>query len=390
VTRRLFVVFGDDWGRHVSSIQHLFRHVVGRADVVWVDSIGHRSPTFTATDARRAWEKVRTMVAPPLPRPGAPRDATPGPRVVPPRVLPWHALPPVRWFNRASLTRQIRQAIGADGRDREIILVTNSPPSAPVVGRLGERISVYFCMDDYLTLPGTSPGMLGPLEQQLLARVDAVVVTARALLERKQARAGRGYYLPQGVNYEHFATPRPVPAAMAGLPRPIIGFAGGIGTALDVPTLEQIADAIPEGTLALVGPIHEAPAVPRRPNVVTLGAQPYSDLPAYVQAFDVGIIPYVDNAWTRAVDPLKLLEYLAAGIPVVAAPLPEVDKYASVVTIAALGAPFAIAVRAALGDGRRAERQAVARENQWEARADRFLAIIDEVVDATRATASGS
>jgi glycosyltransferase involved in cell wall biosynthesis len=377
--RLRFVVFGDDWGRHVSSIQHLFRHIVGRYDVAWVESIGHRAPSLSLTDANRAWEKARSMFA----RRQSHPSATSGPRpttLIAPRALPWHGLAPVRQLNRLTLGRQIAVALGADAKRRDdVILVTNSPPSVPVVGRLGERASLYFCMDDYLTLPGTDPEMLRPLEQALLSKVDAIVVTAKALLERKRCHTGRGYYLPQGVNYDHFATPRPVPAEIAGLVRPIIGFAGGIGSALDVPTLEQVADAIPGGTLLLVGPIQDAACIPKRPNVVVLGPRPYDALPAFVQAFDVGIIPYVDNEWIRAVDPLKLLEYLAAGIPVVASPLPEVAKYSEVVTVAPLGAAFAAAVVQSVGDPARAARQAVARANQWEARAERFLEIVQEV-----------
>lgn len=343
--------------------------------MIWVNSIGHRAPSLTLTDARRALEKARAMLAPRTPQVVA---ASPRPRaVIAPRVLPWHGLAAVRRLNGFTLARQIEAALGAKHKD--VVLVTNSPPSVPVLGRLGETKSLYFCMDDYLNLPGTDPRMLRPLEEALLAKVDAIVVTAKALLDRKRCHTGRGYYLPQGVNYDHFATPRPVPAAMTNLPRPIVGFAGGIGSALDVPTLEQTADAVANGTLLLVGPIQDPTFIPKRPNVVVLGPQPYDTLPAFVQAFDVGIIPYVDNDWIRAVDPLKLLEYLAAGIPVVTSPLPEVAKYADVVTVAPLGPPFAAAVVQSIGNPARDARQAVARANQWQARAERFLEIVQEI-----------
>jgi glycosyltransferase involved in cell wall biosynthesis len=127
------------------------------------------------------------------------------------------------------------------------------------------------------------------------------------------------------------------------------------------------------------------------PNVHVLGPRPYAELPAYVQSFDVGIIPYVENDWTRAVDPLKLLEYLAAGIPVVASPLPEVEKYRDVVRIAPLGDPFVRATMEAafdVGGEARMRGRLVAKANTWEQRADRFLEIVRDVVDsrATRAS----
>jgi glycosyltransferase involved in cell wall biosynthesis len=215
------------------------------------------------------------------------------------------------------------------------------------------------------------------------------VATAQRLVEKKRCASGRGYQLPQGVNYTHFATARPCPADLLDLPRPIVGFAGGVGPGVDVPTIHAIAQAIPSGSVVLVGPVTLPPDLLRGPNIHVLGARPYIDLPAYVQAFDVGIIPYVDNEWMRAVDPLKLLEYLAAGVPVVSSPLPEVAKYADAVITAPLGADFAAAVMANLassGSARGAQAQAIASGHSWEHRAERFLEIVDEV---TAAVASG-
>jgi len=385
------VVFGDDWGRRVSTMQHLFRHIAATHPVIWVNGIGHRLPTLRPSDVRRAWRKARAML-----HGGATgSDGTVGigqnPRhIVHPRVLPWHHWPAVHALNTRSLVRAIREALALHGLAEPPLLVTGSPPSAGVLGRLGEAASVYFCMDDFLHLPNVSPGMLAPLEQRMLARVDAVVATARSLTESKRPASGRVYYLPQGVNYEHFATPRPVPPEVAVLPRPRIGFAGGLTTPVDLDLVRRLAAEHPTGSVVLVGPVfldvHDLAA----PNVHVLGPRPYRDLPAYVQAFDVGIIPYVLNEHTVAVDPLKLLEYLAAGIPVVTTDLPEVRKYRDAVTIAATPQAFVTAVRDALDapDGSRAARRAVARNHGWDRRARELLGILTEVAGA-RPTVAG-
>jgi glycosyltransferase involved in cell wall biosynthesis len=380
------VVFGDDWGRHVSSMQHLFRPLLERATILWVNGIGHREPGLS--DFGRALAKARTMVT------TQPKDRAksqgPAPReVISPKVLPWHLSPVVSRFNRWSLTRDIRHAIARHARG-DVVLVTGSPPSASVVGRLGERASIYFCMDDFLEIPGTSPRMIAACERMLLSRVDAVVATAARLVETKRCASGRGYYLPQGVNFEHFATPQPVPPEMLGLPRPIVGFAGGIGTAVDAATVRAIAASNASGSVVLVGPLTLPRDAVSAPNVHLLGPRPYTALPAYVQAFDAGIIPYVENDWTRAVDPLKLLEYLAAGIPVVASPLPEVEKYRHLVRLARLGDEFVAATMEAIG-GTTAEAREhgrrVAEANTWERRGERFLEILDEVLDSRAAGA---
>ena len=213
--------------------------------------------------------------------------------------------------------------------------------------------------------------------------MDAVVATAGILTHSKRPASGRVYHLPQGVNYEHFATPRPRPADLGALPRPIIGFAGAFYDRCDFQLLRRLADANPRGSLVLVGPVIDDPAPIRRPTVHLLGPRPYRELPAYVQAFDVGIVPYVLNEETVAVDPLKLLEYLAAGVPVVCTALPEARKYEGAVMIAADREAFveaALAGAAEVADGAaRERRQAPARRHGWARRAKRFIQICAEV-----------
>jgi glycosyltransferase involved in cell wall biosynthesis len=237
-------------------------------------------------------------------------------------------------------------------------------------------------MDDFLHLPNVSPSMLRPLEAELLARVSAVIATARTLVDQKRPRSGRSWYLPQGVNFDHFATRQPVPADLTSFPRPWIGFAGGVGSPVDVKLVNDVARANPEASVLLVGPVRVAAAVFEPTNVHLLGSRPYRDLPAYVQAFDVGLIPYELNPHTIAVDPLKLLEYLAAGIPVVSTDLPEVRKYRDVVQIADTSGAFLAAVRRALETSpeQAAARQALARSHDWERRAERLLEILAETV----------
>jgi len=241
-------------------------------------------------------------------------------------------------------------------------------------------------LDDFLNFPTYTAKMLAPLERRLLERVDLVVATAESLTRSKLPRSGRAYHLPQGVNYEHFAEPRPEPADLAGIPKPRIGFAGSVSTQCDTALLSRLARSFPDASLVLVGPV--APELEnnealREPNVHVLGVRSYDDLPAYVQHFDVGIIPYVLSAWTVAVDPLKLLEYLAAGLPVVTTAIPEAAKYADHVAVASDAEAFVAAVRRALAsdrDASRARGQALARSHTWERRADTFLRVIEDVM----------
>lgn len=383
-------------------MQHLFSCLLDRSTVIWVNAIGHREPELTLRDLRRAARKLGAMLgrgvrtAPAAEHAAGAARVPCGPRphvVIEPRVLPWHSSAAIERINHWSLRRALTRALEPLDPADPVVLVTGTPPSASLVGHCGEQASLYFCMDDFLELPGTSPQMLKPLEERLLARVGGVVATAARLIEKKRCATGRAMHLPQGVNYDHFAHPAAPPDDLASLPRPIVGFAGGVGAALDVATIEAVAQRVPEGSVVLVGPVTLPLGSFRSRNVHLLGHRSYAQLPAYVQAFDVGLIPYVENEWTRAVDPLKLLEYLAAGVSVIASPLPEVKKYEHAVRVAPLGEPFADAVAAALAEGHAAReaRRAVARAHTWQVRADAFLGFVDGLVGvATGATSSGS
>lgn len=384
------VVFGDDWGRHVSSMQHVFRPIVARRPVIWVNAIGHRVPSIRGGDLGRAWEMARGMLGPRIRASRSVAGGPEGPRplaVIRPRVLPWHHRRAVHGFNTWSLVRAIRGALRRNGLTASPLLVTGTPPSVGVVGRLGEVGSVYFCMDDFLHLPGVTAWMIEPLERRLLDRVDVLVATAASLTRTKRPRSGRVHHLPQGVNFEHFATPRAVPPEIAALPHPRIGFAGGVSEACDVDLLRALAAEFPDGSVVLVGPVSIDLTRLEVANIHVLGRVAYEELPAYVQAFDVGIVPYVLNPWTEAVDPLKLLEYLAAGLPVVSTALPEARKYADVVAVAESQAAFVEAVRSAVTMDRavaRARGQGLARQHTWARRAEDLLAILDDLA-ASRA-----
>ena len=383
--RTPIVVLGDDWGRHVSTIQHLFRHIIGRYPVIWVNSFGHRRPRLTVYDVKRATGKLAALVRAKQ-APSVRADSLVPDYVVQPLALPWHDIAAVRQFNRWSLAKDIRHGLQELAPGERPVFVSGTPVAFDMIGMLNEIASIYFCMDDYGEIHGTDRDMLAPLEDEMLSRVDALVATAASLTVTRRPASARTLHLPQGCNYEHFASPRTVPVELRALPKPILGFAGGVGPAVDFGIIRALSKAFPEGSIVMLGPHQIDVSADTWPaNVHFFGPRPYEELPAYLQGFDVGLVPYVHNDWTKAVDPLKLLEYLASGIPVVSTGLPEAAKYASVIGIADGEEAFVDAVRLAASKvdlNRRAVGQSVASGNRWEARADCFLIYVDSVAYA--------
>ena len=158
-----------------------------------------------------------------------------------------------------------------------------------------------------------------------------IVVSAEPLLATKTSPHAATVLVRHGVDYDHFRKALDpatvVPPEVAGLPRPVIGYFGLIAQDwVDVPLLVHVARSFPGGTLVLLGKTTmDVSALAAEPNVRLLGRVPYETLPAYCKGFDAAVIPFPLTEVTRNANPLKAREYLAAGLPVVSTPIPEVE-----------------------------------------------------------------
>ena len=384
VSGRDFVVFSDDWGRHPSSCQHLFRRLASGNHVLWVNTIGTRVPTFSRADARRVAEKVGEWMRPA-------EAAAPGPAGVPVQVVrpwmtPFDRFAPLRRLNERSIASAIRKA--RITRASAPFLVTTIPNVAGLVGRLGETASVYYCVDEFSEWPGADRRAMLEMEGELLRRVDLVVATSEALFESKSAHHARVRLLRHGVDWEAFHEGRgTVPDALAALARPRVGFPGLVDARLDASLVEQLAGALPDVTFVFVGPRQLPPGpLDARANVRFLPAVPYEDMPAVLRALDVGFLPYLENRLTERINPLKIREMMASGIPIVATPIPEVRRLGDLVRGPRDLAEWIAAVRAALTEGRSraGERAEAVRDDGWDARAREFSRYLREAEATAR------
>lgn len=369
------VVFGEDWGGHPSSTQHLVARLGRTRPVLWVNSIGLRRPRLDARDIGRVAAKARAFVrrssAPAnLPSEGEGEDRPA--RILSPMAIPWPGSRVAEMANRRILGGQVRRAMGEMGLTRPI-LWASLPSAISVVGALGERAVVYYCGDDFGALSGVDHGPVLEMEARLAARADLVIAASEALAERFRGR--NVLLLPHGVDYDLFATPQPRPADLpAG---PVAGFYGSISDWLDVPMLERAARALPDWTFVFVGPVRtEVSALTALPNVRFLGARPHHALPAYVQHWDVSLIPFLDTPQIRACNPLKLREYLASGTPVAATRFPALRPYEPLISSLEPGGDLAAAIRAAAGDQNATARRAAVAAESWDARAQSVSAAL--------------
>jgi glycosyltransferase involved in cell wall biosynthesis len=143
-----------------------------------------------------------------------------------------------------------------------------------------------------------------------------------------------------GVDYQHFhqavEESTHVAGELQGLPRPILGFHGLLADWVDLQLIVEIARKRSDWSIVLVGRADtDLTMFQNLSNVILVGHRSYSQLPTYLKGFDVALLPFVQNELTRNANPLKLREYLAAGLPVVATPLPEVIRFDGAVSLAA-------------------------------------------------------
>jgi glycosyltransferase involved in cell wall biosynthesis len=280
---------------------------------------------------------------------------------------------------------------------RPVVLWIYDPCAARIAGRGAEAFAVYDCVDDYAEQVGPDPrrrSVVAAADAEAAQRARLVFATTRPLFERHRNRNARTYLARNAGDFSGFA-PAVDPAfaapEVAGLARPVLGFVGNIDRRkVDVDLLASLADERPEWTLVLIGPATRdlrasVADLAKRPNVVYLGRKRYDEVPRFVAGFDVGLVPYAVNEYTRSCFPLKVFEYLAAGKPVVASGVPEVSGMEPDVVLAEGAGAFAAAVAAALERTTpedQARRQRLAADNTWEGRAGRLLELVAEELAA--------
>lgn len=325
-----------DWDTDLWTNQHhLMSRIAKENRVLFVESLGLRQPRFAKRDITRIARRLRRGLAPP-------REVD-GLHVLSPLVLPLHGNAVARSLNSRLLSAVVLHATQKLGMQSPL-LWSYVPQAEMLLDSLKPELVVYHCVDDLAAQAGVDAVSVRASERRFAARAELVLASSPALANRLRTISNNVLDAPNVADTERFAqalSAGPTDPALAMLPRPRIVFTGAIVTTkLDLALMVELARSRPKWSFALVGPT--GPGDPRadvsalvdEPNIHLLGARSYAELPRVLRGADAGIIPYARNPLTESVFPMKVYEYLAAGLPVVATPLPALVGVPDIATAA--------------------------------------------------------
>lgn len=364
--------------------QSAMRELAKSQRVLWVNPTGTRKVSLSTSNLGRYLRKLKSLFA-------GTKHVAERVWVCHPFLVPMVYNPLIARLNAQLLHAQFLRQLSRLGF-RDYALWVGSPMAAPFLRSFSPRLTVYNPVDRYYAFSFVDRDRLLASERDIARTADLIFCTADAIRDDLSPYNPRTYTVNHGVNFARFspaAAPLPRPADIADLEGPILGFYGSLSDWVDYDLLREVALAHPAATVLLIGPADaDLSAVQGLPNVRILPRKPHAELPSYLSAFSVGLIPYRVCERLVAVDPTKLREYLAAGKPVVTTNLPETAKHAHIVAVARDRDEFVSMVGAALaGDTPedRARRVSFARGEDWAAKLAMMTTLMAERLDVNRA-----
>ncbi|MDP2808039.1 MAG: glycosyltransferase, partial [bacterium] len=306
-------------------------------------------------------------------------------------VLPFHGNSLTNKINKRLLVSQVRFYKNKLGFNKPI-LWSFLPNVESAFGQLDEELSLYYITDDFTKFTGHPAQAIGRMEERLIGQADLVIASARNLVDIK----GKGkniHLIGHGVDHRHFSralemTSKDWPEDVKNIKKPIIGFFGEINDWLDLEMLHRAAELKPDWSFVLVGrvavEVGDIRYLSGLKNIYLPGQKKFYELPAYCAAFDVGLIPMKLNDLTKCVNPLKLKEYLAAGLPVISARLPEVQAYQDVVEFAGTAGELVSAVEKLLAKDRMKIKYELSRrvaQESWDSKVEEISKLIQTALE---------
>ncbi|HEX9962693.1 MAG TPA: glycosyltransferase [Pyrinomonadaceae bacterium] len=376
---RDILCFSHDWTGDPLSKTHLMRVLSRDNRILWINAIANRMPTASGKDVSRIFKKLKAFTEPV-------REVEKNIFVLNPLAIPTYGSVAVRKFNRSFLVSQVKSAMRKLKFQKPVNMVFN-PAAGLLAGKLDEESLIYYCVDEYTAFTGAALG-LKEIEENLFRKSGLVIVSAEKLLESKRKFNPNTFLIRHGTDWRHFRKAldeeTPVPGKIKDLPKPVIGFHGLLADWVDFELIKKVAAHFKNGSVVLIGKIavdaeQKIKILDGISNVHFLGRQPYADLPAYCKGFDVALNPFVVNDLTLAANPLKVREYLAAGLETVSTDIPEV-RILEHCRVGKTHAEFIAQIEVALANPHSKTRISDSIKNEsWDAKIDELREIMEKV-----------
>lgn len=325
------------------------------------------------------------------------RDASGIDVLTPPPRLPWRNH--FHWIgqlNQLILRWKIQRAMHKLDY-RNPILWSFLHQTAALVGKIPAAHWIYHCVDDWPELlPMAGMGRSSQImrdEWHLIQRVNVIFSVSTGLLHQYAIPEHKLYYIPNGVDISLFDPERYdqklAPDDIADLPGPVIGFSGSLGKWIDLDLILKTAQTYPECALVIIGLNEKNPQVSQlfqHKNIYFLGMKPREEVPIYINAFDVCLMPFAKSMVGKGLMPLKLFEYLAMGKPIIATSSPALEAFEQILYLAKNTDDFVRQVGRALTEsdtGLFQKRRDIATEYSWAARITQYDAAIQSSSKST-------
>ena len=295
--------------------------------------------------------------------------------IISPRAISWPSSKLAGAFNRKSITRQIDAELLRRNLENPIIW-TSLPTSIDVIEAFQSTPVIYYCGDDFGALEGVDHAPVKRMEDRLSARANTIL-TASENLAQKFSTA-KTTHLPHGVDLNLFQMPVPRPQDLPDSSK-VAGFYGSISSWIDVEAITKTAKLMPDWTFVLIGAIRtDITCLKAVPNIQLLGEKPHNALPAYVQHWNVSLLPFKNTPQIQACNPLKLREYLSVGTPIVSTYFKALEPYLDLVKTAEYGPDYRKQILlAAMDTARNSHRSASVAHESWDQRAADIETILE-------------
>jgi len=375
---------GVDWWYHNEGLfcPQVMRRLAKHYEVLFVNSLGMRVPSLRKdrNAARKILRKLRSI--------GRFLRKEDGLYVLSPLSLPFLGSRVGRWVNVRCVLGQVKLAMMVLGF-RGSIFYIECPPALEVAKKLGPEYLIYQRTDLFEAMPGINTAYIASLDDELTRSADLVLYVNRTLWKQGIQKNGNSLLVGHGVDFDLFANAEKskyVPADIAQIPRPIIGYFGDISEKTsDVALLEFVAEKLPDMSLVFVGSIStDVHRLKKFRNVYLLGQKPYEQVPFYGKEFDVAIMPWNKSRWIEFCNPIKIKEYLALGKPVVTTFYPEIEPYSDLVYIADDYDAFVSCIRKAVEERDPAmvqKRRDRVRNETWDSKVEQIKAFIERSIN---------